>query len=130
MVILAEKFKISATGHIIEDSKVHIPLINEVKRGIMNLVHDHLSTGHLGRDEMLRKTQEWYYWLGMKEWIAEYVKGCTICQQNKILTHHKIAPTYQIPTMENVWPFQRVAMDLITGLPSVKGEDVILTIMN
>jgi hypothetical protein len=66
----------------------------------------------------------------MKEWITEYVKGCTTCQQNKILTHHKVAPTYQMPTTENVQPFQRVAMDLITGLPLIKGKDVILTIVD
>jgi hypothetical protein len=66
----------------------------------------------------------------MKEWIMEYVKGCTTCQQNKILTHWKLAPIYWIPTAENMQPFQRVAMDLITGLPLVKGKDAILTIVN
>jgi hypothetical protein len=38
--------------------------------------------------------------------------------------------TYQIPTNENVQPFQRVAMDLITGLPAIKGKDMILTIVD
>jgi hypothetical protein len=79
---------------------------------------------------MLRKTQERYYWPGMKEWVMEYVKGCTTCQQNKILMHHKAAPIYQILTTENTQPFQRVAMDLITGLLPVKGKDTILTIMD
>jgi hypothetical protein len=66
----------------------------------------------------------------MKDWIVEYVKGCMVCQQNKILMHCKMAPMYWIPTMENARPFQRVAMDLVTGLPLVKGKDVILTIMD
>jgi hypothetical protein len=66
----------------------------------------------------------------MKEWIMEYVKGCMVCQQNKILTHWKNMPTYWIPMTEDAWPFQRVAMDLITGLPPVKGEDTILTIID
>jgi hypothetical protein len=67
----------------------------------MNLVHDHLAAGHPGQDETLRKTQGKYYWPGMKEWVMEYVKGCTTHQQNKILTHHKVAPIYQIPTTKN-----------------------------
>ena len=29
----------------------------------------------------------------MKEWIADYVKGCAICQQNKILTHCTKTPS-------------------------------------
>jgi hypothetical protein len=66
----------------------------------------------------------------MREWIAEYVKGCAMCQQNKILTHKKMTPTYQISIMENTQPFQRVAMDLIIGLLSIQGKDAILTIVD
>jgi hypothetical protein len=96
----------------------------------MNLMHDHPSAGHLGHDEMLQKTQEWYYWPGMKEWITEYIKGYATCQQNKTLTHRKPMLVYHIPTETNAWLFQRIAMDLITGLPSVKGKDAILTIVD
>jgi hypothetical protein len=103
MVIPAERFKtsISATSHITPDGKVHVPPLNEVKRGIMQLIHDHPLAGHPGQDKTIRKTQEKYYWPKMKEWIVEYVKGCATCQQNKILTHRKTTPTYQIPTTEN-----------------------------
>jgi hypothetical protein len=101
VVLPLEKFKMSAIGHIVPEGKVCVPPLNEVKRGIMNLVHDHPLVGHPGQDETLRETQEKYYWPGMKEWITEYVKGCTVCQQNKILTHWKVAPIYWIPTMEN-----------------------------
>jgi hypothetical protein len=66
----------------------------------------------------------------MKEWIADYVKGCATCQQNKILTHRTKTPMYRIPTEENARPFQRIAMDLITGLPPIKGKDAILTIVD
>jgi hypothetical protein len=50
VVILAEKFKttISATKHITPEGKVHVPPLNEVKRGIMQLIHDHPSVGHPG----------------------------------------------------------------------------------
>ena len=53
----------------------------------------------------------------MKQWIANYVKGCTTCQQNKNLTHRKKIPPYGITTTHNALPFQQVTMDLITGLP-------------
>jgi hypothetical protein len=66
----------------------------------------------------------------MKDWIADYIKGCAICQQNEILTHWNKVPIYYIPTEENAYPFQRVAMDLITGLPMVKGKNAILTIID
>jgi len=66
----------------------------------------------------------------MKEWIANYVKGCAICQQNKIITHRTKTPPYRIPMETNARPFQCIAMDLITGLPPVKGKDAILTIVD
>jgi hypothetical protein len=50
VVIPAEKFKtaISATSHITPEGKVCIPPLDEVKRGIMKLVHDHPTAGHPG----------------------------------------------------------------------------------
>jgi hypothetical protein len=66
----------------------------------------------------------------MNEWIANYVKGCAICQQNKILTHQKKMPLYWITTEQGTLPFKQVAMDLIMGLPKHKGKDAILTIMD
>jgi hypothetical protein len=52
----------------------------------------------------------------MKEWIAEYVKGCAMYQQNKILTHQKKMLIFHIPSEPGTLPFQSVSMDLITGL--------------
>jgi hypothetical protein len=66
----------------------------------------------------------------MGKWITDYIKGCATCQQNKILTHKAKVPIYWIPTEENAHPFQSIAMDLITGLPIVKGKDTILTIID
>jgi hypothetical protein len=66
----------------------------------------------------------------MKGWIANYVKGCAMCQQSKILTHRKKIPLYRITTEQGTLPFKQIAMDLITGLPKHKGKDTILTIVD
>jgi hypothetical protein len=66
----------------------------------------------------------------MNEWVADYVKGCAMCQQNKILTHQKKTPLYRITTEREMLPFKQVAMDLFTGLPKHKGKDAILTIVD
>ena len=114
----------------LKDNKIQVPPILEVKRGIMNLYHDHPLAGHPGHDETIRKVQERYSWPHMTQWIAEYVKGCAICQQNKILTHKTRIPLFRIPTTNNAKPFQQVAMDLITGLPKRRDKDAILTIVD
>jgi len=102
----------------------------EFLRSIMTITHNHVTAEHPGRDETIRKTKEIYQWPGMNTWIADYVKGCAICQQNKILTHQRKTPLYSITVPENAKPFQQIAMDLITELPLRNGKDAILTIVD
>jgi integrase-like protein len=96
----------------------------------MTLVHDHPTAGYPGRDETIRQAKGHLTWPGMNHWIAQYVKGCATCQQNKILVHRTKTPLYQISTPEDACPFQQISMDLITGLPRVRGKDTILTIVD
>ena len=107
-----------------------IPNVREIRRAILRNHHDIPTAGHPGRDETLRKIQEHYWWPGVKDWVVEYIKGCATCQQSKILTHKKHTLLYCIPTEENTPPFQVIAMDLITGLPTQKGLDAILMIVD
>jgi hypothetical protein len=48
VVLPPEIFKMTTIGHITPEGKVHIPPLNEVKRGIMHLIHNHPSAGHPG----------------------------------------------------------------------------------
>ena len=66
----------------------------------------------------------------MNAWIEQYIKGCTICQQNKICTTKNKMPLYCIPGDSTEHPFNTVTMDLITQLPQSSGHDVILTIVD
>ncbi len=100
------------------------------KMNLMTLIHDHPTAGHPGRDETIQKATEILPWTGMRQWIADYVKGCAICQQNKIMTHKRKTPLYRITTKEGTLPFQQIVMDLITGLPQQHGHNAILTIVD
>ena len=66
----------------------------------------------------------------MRKWVAQYVKGCMICQQSKPINHPCKTPLYHIPVPSNALPFQVVAMDLITQLPESAGYNAILTIVD
>ena len=112
------------------EGRTIVPNVKEVRRVILRNNHDLSTASHPGRDKILRKVQEHYWWPGIKDLVAKYIKGCMTYQQSKILTHKKHVPLYCIPTEENMPPFQVIAMDLITGLPAQKGLDAILTIMD
>jgi hypothetical protein len=113
-----------------QDGKLVIPPDDNIRREIMKEWHDAPTAGHPGQDEMVRLINHYYHWPGAKHWIAEYVKGCAVCQQNKILTHCIKVPIYRIGTKENAQLFEHVAMDLITGLPPHGKNNAILTIVD
>ena len=110
--------------------KTIVPNIREVRRAILRNHHDAPTAGHPGRDKTLRWVQECYWWPGIKDWVAEYIKGCATCQQSKILMHKKHTPLYCIATKEDTLPFQVMTMDLIMGLPAQGKFDAILTIID
>ena len=63
----------------------------------------------------------------MKQFVINYVKGCTQCQANKANTHKTRPPLYPIKP-QNTLPFETIALDFITKLPESRGFDTILTI--
>jgi len=60
---------------------------NNLKRWVISTFHDPLYQGHLGITNTNALLQHNYWWPNMKKDIEEYVKGCTMCQANKINTH-------------------------------------------
>ena len=107
-----------------------IPPEDSLKREILRIYHDSIAAGHPGRDQTYENVAKWYWWPSMRNWIAQYVKGCGPCQQNKILTHRTKVPLYRINVPPEAQPFQVIAMDLITQLPKCDGFDAILTIVD
>ena len=66
----------------------------------------------------------------MKEFMEEYVHGCTTCQKNKPCMTHRKAPLQPIVPDPHSGPFQMVAMDLIMDLPESNGFNAMLMIIN
>jgi len=60
---------------------------NDLKRGVIQSFHDPPSMGHPGIANTYVLTQRDYWWPNMKKDVEEYIKGCTLCQENKINTH-------------------------------------------
>ena len=114
----------------VPSGRLVVPPVDKIRKKIVRVWHDSGAGGHLGRDETTRKVQREYLWPKARLWIAQYVKGCTVCQQNKNLTHQPQTLLFKIPVPENAPSFTQVAMDLITRLPKSQGYDTILTIVD
>jgi Integrase zinc binding domain len=101
---------------------------NDVKRGVISLFHDTSTAGHPGITKMLLMTAKYYWWPGMKEFITNYVKGCTTCQMTKVNTHPSKPTLFPITAELNAHPFQTIAVNFIIKLPISDGYDSVLTI--
>jgi hypothetical protein len=111
------------------DGQSFVPPSNELKWWIMHNYHDGLS-GHPEQDETIRKVLQHFYWPGTHQWIEQYMKGCTTCQQNKNLTHKTCTLLYKIMVPTGAPPFTQVAIDLIIGLLKSRGYNSVLTIVD
>ena len=66
----------------------------------------------------------------LHQFVKDYIKGCSKCQETKVITYMKCAPLYLFDTHVEQGPFQYIFMDLITDLPPLNTYDSILTIVD
>ena len=100
----------------------------EDKRKIVQAYHDLPAYGHPGINRTFYLVSRYYWWPEIKKDVQEYVKGCALCQQNKVNTHAIKAPLNPITPEKEALPFQTIALDFIVKLPMSGGYDSILTI--
>ena len=109
-------------GLIFYKGRVYIPKDANLRRRILQLCHDSLATGHLGRRGTLELVNQLYWWPGMTTFVNKYVASCDTCQRSKPARHSRSTlQPHDVPD----GPWQTVGIDLITGLPSVEKYDVI-----
>ena len=110
--------------------KNYIPLDENLRRDIAKMFHDHETAGHPGELETFNSIKHHYWWLGLRTFVKNYVKGCGTCQQFKI-DRQPSKPTF-VPTegAKSTRPFTNCSTDFITDLPPVNTFDSILVVVD
>ena len=90
--------------------------------------HDHITARHPGISKTLFTIEQEYWWLDMKWFVTQFIKGCPKCQKTKSNTTKPKIPTYPIITKPNAQLFETITWDLIVDLPPSNSYDSILTI--
>jgi len=85
--------------------------------------------GHSGKLETFNKVETLYWWPRIHQWIKSYVKGYSKYQQFKI---NRTRPPllHPINGLTSLQPFAQYSIDFITSLPTSKGFDSILSIVD
>ena len=90
--------------------------------------HNHATAGHPGIQQTISLISQCYWWPGLREFVRNYIKGCTTCQVTKAGTRKPKVPLFPITAQHALISFSVIALDLIIDLPPSEGYDPILMI--
>jgi Integrase zinc binding domain len=126
-----EKIHFKTHYHIkrwLQGNRLVVPDNLTTKQSVLEMYHDHKTTGHPSITRTLTLIAKDYWWPKMVTFVKAYVQGYTVCQSTKSGTMRPKVPLVPIPPKQTHVPFGTIALDLITDLPVSKGYDSILTI--
>jgi hypothetical protein len=115
-------------GRLLFDNRIYVPNFDLVRQQLFQLRHDSTFGGHNGGAKVFDMLDREYYWITMRADVQTYVQGCPTCQRTKT---SKSKPFGYLKTLEiPSGPWQHITMDFIEPLPSSKGFDSILVIID
>ena len=111
-----------------EDQGLLLLVPRSLREEVMYAGHDLPAAGHPGRDRTKSYIRAKYFWYKMGQDVAEYVRTCQACNQNKKTTRYGKSP------MRNYHagaPMERVHLDFLGPLPkSSRGNEHILMMVD
>ena len=60
-------------------SQIYVPSDEEIKKQTLYETHNTPYTMHPGTTKMFRDLKKYFWWLGMKKDVVDYVAKCLIC---------------------------------------------------
>ena len=109
--------------------RIVIPDDEEVKKIIMQELHDCPTAAHRGIAKTTERVARYFWWGNLEQDVREYVRSCPDCQRNKPSNQRPAGLLQPIPPPTQRW--QQVTMDLITHLPESAGaHDAIFVVVD
>lgn len=86
------------------------------------------SATHEGYEKLVYRIKQVFRWKKLAQTVKDYIKSCSVCQQNKNDALNPKGLLYPLPIPNQVW--EDISMDFIEGLPKSKGKTVIFVIVD
>lgn len=115
-------------GKLLYKGRLMLPKDCSLIPTILREYHNSPIGGHSGEDKTICRIA-YFYWLGMRKRVVEWVKECEVCQKHKNLNMSPAGLLLQpiaLPSL--VW--KDLTMDFIEGLPRSHGMDTILVLVD
>ena len=116
-------------GLIYKGNRLYIPVDPNVRKLIIEEIHQGMGGGHLGFKKTLEKVSRNYYWEKMSQIVQQFVNSCDTCQHTKSSTQKPFGMLNPIAPPSN--KFDVYSLDFIGPLPvTEEGYDGILVIID
>ena len=89
-----EVFSKGGDGVLWYQDRLCVPDVDDLRKLILQEVHNSLYSIHPGSTKMYRDLREVYWWGGMKRYIAKFVSECPNCQHVKAEHQRSGGPTW------------------------------------
>ena len=97
---------------------------NKLWYDIVKAHHNASFTGHLSHWKITELVFQSYWWPGMGQYIAKYVRACDPCNRTKTFPASPIGKLLPNRIPDRRW--QVITVDLITELPISQGYNALL----
>src|SRR6266850_3590692 len=116
-------------GILYSGPQIFIPENAKLRRSIIRDYHDSLPASHPGhfRTQALITPHDW--WPQMGSLIRQYIMGCSLCQQMKLIRTPDKAAILPIKS-HATHPFEQLSLDFITNLPGSLSFDSIMVVVD
>jgi len=115
-------------GLLYYKDRLFIPYNEDLQTLIAKSCHDSKIAGHCGQEKTLEIITRDFYWKSITDWVNDYVRSCTSCQQAQAPRHAPfgLLSSLQVPYA----PWASRSVDFITQLPNSAGYTQIMVIVD
>lgn len=102
--------------------------VGTLRNQVLQENHDAVTAAHLGVDKTIARITQHYYWPGMHNETASYVRACTKCQTFKVSSQKTAGDMHPTPTSH---PWEVISAYFMGPFPrSTHGKTMLLVINN
>jgi hypothetical protein len=109
-------------------NRIYVPSSGELRNLVLKEMHDVSYAIHLGYQKTITTVRSYFFWLGMKNDVVDYIARCMECHKVKVQHRHPTGLLQPFPFPKKKW--EVITMDFLTRLPRTnKKHDSIMAVV-
>ena len=108
--------------------QIHVSNIGDLQLQVLNSKYNHVLASYLEQSKTYQMVCWDFNWLGLQEFVIDYVKSCNVYRRNKVHCHKPYRLLKQLLILPQLW--ESILIDFIKQLLLSGGHTDILVIVD